>query len=74
MTGATPDLPASRSAPTQADSARAVPPYHELPVLPTTNERHAWDVWGRQDSLGSVNRLTPDRVLAGVSSSGRARS
>jgi len=47
-------------------SAMRVPRYDELPLLGTTNERHAWDVWGRDDSLGSVNRLTPERVLAGV--------
>jgi Putative cyclase len=43
-----------------------VPYYDKLPVLGATAEHHAWDVWGRQDSLGSVNRLTPRRVLAGV--------
>lgn len=41
-----------------------VPRFDDLPVVGTTEERHAWDVWGRQDSLGSVNRLTRERVLA----------
>lgn len=44
-----------------------IPDYEDLPEIAGTGERHAWDVWGRGDSLGSVNRLTPERVKAGVS-------
>jgi Putative cyclase len=44
-----------------------VPNYDELPRVGDTEDRHAWDVWGRSDSLGSVNRLTPERVLAATS-------
>lgn len=40
--------------------------FDDLPKLDGTEERHAWDVWGQDDGLGSVNRLTPDRVLAAV--------
>ena len=40
------------------------PTFSELPTLPESNERHAWDVWGRQDQLGSVNRIGPDEVAA----------
>jgi hypothetical protein len=40
--------------------------FDQLPLVDGTEERHAWDVWGRDDGLGSVNRLTPDRVLAAV--------
>lgn len=39
------------------------PPFEQLPQLPDSMERHAWDVWGRQDQLGSINRLGPEQVL-----------
>lgn len=38
--------------------------YAQLPELADTGERHAWDVWGRDDELGSINRLGPEQVLA----------
>lgn len=41
----------------------STPPFHELPLLPESEERHAWDVWGRADELGSVNRLGAEQVL-----------
>lgn len=41
-----------------------IPPFDELPVFEKTGDRHAWKVWGDSDGLGSVNRLTPERVLA----------
>jgi hypothetical protein len=41
-------------------------PFDQLPRLDGSEERHAWGVW--DNGLGSVNRLTPDRVLAGVRS------
>jgi kynurenine formamidase len=40
------------------------PAFAELPVVGDTGERHAWDVWGRHDELGSLNRVGPDEVLA----------
>jgi kynurenine formamidase len=40
------------------------PRYRELPVLPGTDEHHAWDVWGRDDELGSLNRIGPEQVRA----------
>ena len=39
------------------------PPYHELPLLPDSDERHAWDVWGREDQVGSWNRVGAEQVL-----------
>ena len=39
------------------------PPFEQLPLLPDSQERHAWDVWGRQDELGSINRLGPQQVV-----------
>ena len=41
----------------------STPPFEQLPLLPESQERHAWDVWGRQDQLGSINRLGPQQVL-----------
>jgi hypothetical protein len=42
----------------------ATPPYDELPVIKKTGEHHAWDHFGRDDELGTVNFLTPQRVKA----------
>jgi kynurenine formamidase len=36
--------------------------YDELPVLPASGVRHAWDVFGRDDALGTLNRLTDGAV------------
>lgn len=35
-----------------------IPPYDSLPRLPGNGLRHAWDVCGRGDNLGTLNRLT----------------
>jgi kynurenine formamidase len=42
----------------------SVPKYGELPRHPALDLPHAWDVWGREDNLGTLNHLTPDRVAA----------
>ena len=39
-----------------------LPQYTELPIFEKTGERHAWGVWGKDDQLGMVNLLTPERV------------
>jgi len=41
-----------------------LPDYDDLPVLERLGLRHAWDVWGRDDDLGTINLLTPEGVLA----------
>jgi kynurenine formamidase len=41
-----------------------LPDYDELPELESVGVRHAWDVWGRDDELGSINLVTPARVAA----------
>jgi hypothetical protein len=41
-----------------------LPSYDELPEVPGLGMRHAWDVWGRDDVLGSVNLVTAARVAA----------
>jgi len=43
-----------------------VPPFDTLPRLPGNGVQHAWDVWGRGDNLGTLNRLTADAVAAGA--------
>ncbi len=41
-----------------------LPSYNELPVFEKTGERHAWGVFGAGDQLGTINLLTPERVVA----------
>jgi hypothetical protein len=41
-----------------------LPTYDELPEVPGIGMRHAWDVWGRDDVLGSINLVTAARVAA----------
>jgi len=42
-----------------------VPPaYRDLPEVPGLAMRHAWDVWGRDDEVGTINLLDPGRVAA----------
>ena len=41
-----------------------LPDYHELPEFEGLGERHAWEVFGPKDDLGTINLLTPERVLA----------
>jgi kynurenine formamidase len=39
-----------------------IPAFAQLPFVGQTGERHTWDVFGRDDQLGTVNYLTPERV------------
>jgi kynurenine formamidase len=39
-----------------------LPRYADLPVVPGLPARHAWDAWGRDDRVGTLNLLTPERV------------
>lgn len=41
-----------------------LPSYDELPEFEGLEERHAWEVFGPNDDLGTINLLTPERVLA----------
>ena len=41
-----------------------IPPFASLPNLPGNGVQHAWDVWGRGDNLGTLNRLTGPAVAA----------
>ena len=47
-----------------SESDSAVMPFDELPVLPGSGLRQAWDVWGPGDNLGTLNRLTGPVVAA----------
>jgi hypothetical protein len=42
-------------------------PFDELPRLPGSGLRHSWQVWGQEDSLGTLNRLTPQVVASAAS-------
>ncbi len=41
-----------------------IPKYDELPVIEAMDLPHAWGVFGENDQLGSINHLTPERVVA----------
>jgi kynurenine formamidase len=41
-----------------------LPTFSELPYLGDTGERHAWNVFGVHDQIGTINLLTQDRVKA----------
>src|SRR5215470_17456327 len=43
-----------------------VPTYAELPIAADAPPRSAWGVFGRDDQLGTLNFLTPERRLAAV--------
>jgi Putative cyclase len=47
-----------------SESDSAVAGFDELPVLPGSGLRHAWEVWGPGDNLGTLNRLTGPVVAA----------
>lgn len=42
------------------------PAYAELPRLDDLDLAYAWDVWGREDNVGSLNRLDGPAVLRGL--------
>jgi hypothetical protein len=43
---------------------RRTPAFSELPTLPGRDEHHAWDVWGRDDEIGTLNLIGPEQRLA----------
>lgn len=45
-----------------------IPSYRELPTLPDCAERHAWNVWGRDDQLGTLNFVDAAKVAAACTS------
>ncbi|MDQ1425546.1 MAG: hypothetical protein QOD72_3044 [Acidimicrobiaceae bacterium] len=45
-----------------------LPSYDDLPEIPGLDLRHAWDVFGDGDVLGSINLVTPARVARAAAS------
>ncbi|MDZ7728229.1 MAG: hypothetical protein U5Q44_08535 [Dehalococcoidia bacterium] len=45
-----------------------LPDFDDLPQVPGLDLRHAWDVFGRDDALGSINLVTPERVARAAAS------
>ncbi len=45
-----------------------LPDYDDLPEIPGLGLRHAWDVFGRDDTLGSINLVTAAGVARAASS------
>lgn len=43
---------------------RAYPEFAELPLDPSHPPYSAWGLWGQDDELGTLNHLTPERVVA----------
>lgn len=39
-----------------------LPDFDDLPELEGLGLRHAWEVWGPDDALGTINLVTPERV------------
>ena len=48
----------------RAGHVRRTPDFAELPTLPGRDERHAWDVWGRDDEIGTLNLIGPEQRLS----------
>jgi kynurenine formamidase len=44
-----------------------LPKYDDLPLLSELKSRHAWGLWGEEDTVGRLNLLTPERLLAAKS-------
>ncbi len=44
-----------------------LPKFVDLPIFEKTGERHSWGVWGKDDRIGMVNLLTPERVVKAAS-------
>jgi kynurenine formamidase len=43
------------------------PQYQDLPFVGDTSERHAWDVFGRDDELGCLNFVTAESIRSAAS-------
>lgn len=48
--------------------ARSVPLYRDLPRGENELYPHAWGVFGKEDQLGTLNHMTPERVLSALKS------
>ncbi len=59
---------ASRAMKNAVASSPALPSYDELPVRKGAPAGAAWGVFGDDDEVGTINLLTPERVIAATSS------
>jgi len=57
----------SASRATMGSARKSLPSYHELPIDPTRPPHSSWGVFGDDDQLGTINLLTPERVLHATS-------
>ncbi|MGH1490991.1 MAG: cyclase family protein [Acidimicrobiales bacterium] len=49
---------------TSADNVEKLPDFDDLPLLGDLGLRHAWEVFGPEDVLGSMNLITAERTAA----------
>lgn len=47
---------------------RDIPYYDELPVIEATGEHHSWDVFGRDDQIGTLNFISPEAIATAAGS------
>jgi len=59
---------AATKAISRAASGPRLPSYNDLPVRAGAPQGAAWGVFGDDDEVGTINLLTPDRVVAATSS------
>jgi kynurenine formamidase len=59
---------AATKAVSHAGSALKLPAFSELPIRAGAPQGAAWGVFGDDDEVGTINLLTPDRVVAAASS------
>lgn len=43
--------------------SEAFPNFSELPLDPSHPPYSAWGIWGKDDELGTLNHLTPERTV-----------
>ncbi|MDR7076056.1 kynurenine formamidase [Neobacillus niacini] len=41
-----------------------IPKFNELPTIGESNEHHAWEVFGKEDHLGTMNFITNEKVVS----------
>ena len=59
---------AARRAGAASTMTEHLPDYDDLPEIAGLGVRHAWDVFGEDDVLGSINLVTPERVARAAAS------
>jgi hypothetical protein len=54
-------------------STRTIPSYRNLPIIDGTDEHHSWDVFGREDQLGTLNFIGSEAVTRAARSVSEGR-